>query len=260
MFEFETKRSVFGNMEYPIILCEDNPEQLANLTSIINDFNMFHPNQYKLAFKSSDPHAIEEYIKENSVEKGVYFLDIDLGSDINGIDLAQWVRNHDISGKIIFITTHTEMAPLTLQRQVEPLGFITKDMGYEQMRIEIVDTLNLAYERIEKKALENDKMYSFSIGNQVLNFEEKKIIYITSSDKAHRVILVTQDGQYEFFDNIANLEVSNESKKNKSHCETRYLWISWITSNSFAVSDWVYFDHRVTRNVMALFNECESVI
>ena len=45
-------------MEYPIILCEDNPEQLANLTSIINDFNMFHPNQYKLAFKSSDPHAI----------------------------------------------------------------------------------------------------------------------------------------------------------------------------------------------------------
>ena len=46
-------------MEYPIILCEDNPEQLANLTSIINDFNMFHPNQYKLAFKSSDPHAIE---------------------------------------------------------------------------------------------------------------------------------------------------------------------------------------------------------
>lgn len=206
MFEFETKRSVFGNMEYPIILCEDNPEQLANLTSIINDFNMFHPNQYKLAFKSSDPHAIEDYIKDNSIEKGVYFLDIDLGSDINGIDLAQWVRNHDISGKIIFVTTHTEMAPLTLQRQVEPLGFITKDMGYEQMRIEIVDTLNLAYERIEKKALENDKMYSFSIGNQVLNFEEKKIIYITSSDKAHRVILVTQDGQYEFFDNIANLE------------------------------------------------------
>lgn len=215
-------------MEYPIILCEDDPEQLVNLTSIINDFNVFHPNQYKLAFKSSDPHAIKNYIKENSIEKGVYFFDIDLGTDINGIDLAQWVRNYDVSGKIVFLTTHTEMAPLTLQRQVEPLGFIIKDIGYEQMRVKISNTLNLAYERIEKKALKDDKMYSFSIGNQVLNFEEKKIIYIISSDKAHRVILVTQNGRYEFFNNIAKLEKQTGLLKVSRSLLVNQKNIEWI--------------------------------
>lgn len=194
-------------MKYPIILCEDSPQQLANLKETIKDYMLFHDNQFELAFSSANPHEIQIFIEEHQIQKGIYFLDIDLSSDMNGIDLAQWIRNYDVGAKIIFVTTHTEMAPMTLKRQVEALGFITKD-EYDKMRSEIFQNLELAYQRIEQTALEDENLnvYSFKIGNETLNFNEKDIILIESSDKAHRVNLITKDGQYEFFDNIGNLE------------------------------------------------------
>lgn len=194
-------------MKYPIILCEDSPQQLANLKETIKDYMLFHDNQFELAFSSANPHEIQTFIEEHQIQKGIYFLDIDLSSDMNGIDLAQWIRNYDVGAKIIFVTTHTEMAPMTLKRQVEALGFITKD-EYDKMRSEIFQNLELAYQRIEQTALEDENLnvYSFKIGNETLNFNEKDIILIESSDKAHRVNLITKDGQYEFFDNIGNLE------------------------------------------------------
>lgn len=194
-------------MKYPIILCEDSPQQLANLKETIKDYMLFHDNQFELAFSSANPHEIQAFIEEHQIQKGIYFLDIDLSSDMNGIDLAQWIRNYDVGAKIIFVTTHTEMAPMTLKRQVEALGFITKD-EYDKMRSEIFQNLELAYQRIEQTALEDENLnvYSFKIGNETLNFNEKDIILIESSDKAHRVNLITKDGQYEFFDNIGNLE------------------------------------------------------
>ena len=194
-------------MKYPIILCEDSPQQLANLKETIKDYMLFHDNQFELAFSSANPHEIQTFIEEHQIQKGIYFLDIDLSSDMNGIDLAQWIRKYDVGAKIIFVTTHTEMAPMTLKRQVEALGFITKD-EYDKMRSEIFQNLELAYQRIEQTALEDENLnvYSFKIGNETLNFNEKDIILIESSDKAHRVNLITKDGQYEFFDNIGNLE------------------------------------------------------
>lgn len=194
-------------MKYPIILCEDSPQQLANLKETIKDYMLFHDNQFELAFSSANPHEIQIFIEEHQIQKGIYFLDIDLSSDMNGIDLAQWIRNYDVGAKIIFVTTHTEMAPMTLKRQVEALGFITKD-EYDKMCSEIFQNLELAYQRIEQTALEDENLnvYSFKIGNETLNFNEKDIILIESSDKAHRVNLITKDGQYEFFDNIGNLE------------------------------------------------------
>lgn len=194
-------------MKYPIILCEDSPQQLANLKETIKDYMLFHDNQFELAFSSANPHEIQTFIEEHQIQKGIYFLDIDLSSDMNGIDLAQWIRNYDVGAKIIFVTTHTEMAPMTLKRQVEALGFITKD-EYDKMRSEIFQNLELAYQRIEQTALEDENLnvYSFKIGNETFNFNEKDIILIESSDKAHRVNLITKDGQYEFFDNIGNLE------------------------------------------------------
>ena len=194
-------------MKYPIILCEDSPQQLKYLSETIKDYLLFHENQFELSFSSSDPYKIKDFVKENEIQKGIYFLDIDLSSNINGIDLAQWIRDNDVTSKIIFVTTHTEMAPLTLKRQVEALGFITKD-EQDQMRDEIFENLKLAFQRMEQTTLEDENVnvYSFKVGNETLNFQEKEIILIESSDKAHRVILVSKNGQYEFFNNISKIE------------------------------------------------------
>lgn len=58
-----------------------------------------------------------EYINEYNIQGGTYYLDIDLGQEMNGIDLADKIRTIDVTGKFTFITTHEEMAPLTLKRK-----------------------------------------------------------------------------------------------------------------------------------------------
>lgn len=62
---------------------------------------------------TEDPYEFIEYIKENTAS-GIYFLDVDLKSDINGIQLAEQIREYDPRGFIVFITTHAEMSYLTL--------------------------------------------------------------------------------------------------------------------------------------------------
>nr|WP_235032807.1 hypothetical protein [Enterococcus sp. CSURQ0835] len=54
---------------------------------------------------------------------------------MNGIDLAEEIREKDVQAKIIFITTHDELIPLTIQHHIKALGFVTKDSVFNQLTI-----------------------------------------------------------------------------------------------------------------------------
>ena len=70
--------------------------------------------------------SLLEKIKETG-EVGIYFLDIDLKTDMTGLTLAQEIRKYDPRGFIIFITTHSEMSYMTFIYKLEALDFILKD-------------------------------------------------------------------------------------------------------------------------------------
>lgn len=138
-------------MSYQIILCEDHTVQLNQLETIIKNFILFHAELFQLRLKTTNPIEVEQFLRKVRPTKGIYILDIDLNHSINGIDLAEKIRAQDVEAKIIFITTHEEMMPLTIQRRVETLGFVTKDQPFESYRAEIVELLVLAQNRRFKK-------------------------------------------------------------------------------------------------------------
>ena len=70
-----------------IFLCEDNDEQRARFEKIINNIIMIENYDMSLQVSSENPYDIINFIKENDTT-GIYFLDVDLHSDINGIQLA----------------------------------------------------------------------------------------------------------------------------------------------------------------------------
>ena len=72
------------------------------------------------------PHELLNLLPDQP-ENAVYFLDIHLHSDMDGIELASAIRQKDPRAFIIFTTTHSEMAMTTFRYQVEPLGFLIKD-------------------------------------------------------------------------------------------------------------------------------------
>ena len=193
-------------MSYPIIACEDNFIQLHQLKNVIRNYALFHDDFFKLELFTQSPQDVLDYFKKFKPQNGIYFLDIDLKNKMTGIDLAESIRKIDSLGKIIFITTHEELAPMTLRRKVEALGFISKDQSSESFRDEIMEILELARERIIDSRNKINKNFSFTIGKQFYNVHMDEVLYIEPSIIPHRLVLHTINGQFEFYGKLNTLE------------------------------------------------------
>lgn len=193
-------------MSYPIILCEDQIIQLNQLERIIDNFILFHDDLFKIVLKTRSPLEVEKYLRQFRPVHGIYFLDIDLNHEINGIDLAEKIRSLDVQAKIIFITTHDEMLPLTIKRRVETLGFVIKDQLFDDYRSEIVELLLLAQERIDATQTSKKQAFIFSIGSQTFTIDLNDIYFIEASKLPHRLTLWMNGGQYEFYGKISEIE------------------------------------------------------
>lgn len=129
----------------PIYLCEDDIHQLHIWQKLISNAILISELDMEIKAAVTAPSAIMEQLNKYKPENAVYFLDIDLKSNINGIELAAEIRKYDPRAFIIFITTHGEMAIQTLRYKVEPLGFIIKESpDFEQ---QIVDCLLNIYNK-----------------------------------------------------------------------------------------------------------------
>lgn len=191
---------------YPIVMCEDNPTQLSQITTIVKNYVLFHDEDFKFGLSTSDPQECLAYVNKEQPQNGIYLLDIDLNAQIDGIELAAKIRVKDVQAKLIFITTHDELAPATLKHQLEALGFISKDQSVEKLRDELIDNLNLARARSIAAAQERQQNFSFTVGSRIYNLNLQDVLLLTPSDIPHRISLYARSGEYEFYSKLQTVE------------------------------------------------------
>lgn len=109
-----------------IYICEDNKKHLELFKKYITNTILIENLDMKIALATSNPHELLEQISSLG-NIGLFFLDIDLQSSINGLATAQQIRELQPRCFIIFITSHSEMSFLTFQYKTEALDFIIKD-------------------------------------------------------------------------------------------------------------------------------------
>ena len=111
-----------------IFICEDNTKQLNLFQTYISNFILMEGFDMRIVQATADPHQLLKEILtiENT---GLFFLDIDLQSDMNGLALAQRIRQIQPRCFIVFITSHSEMSLRTFQYKAEALDFIVKDIA-----------------------------------------------------------------------------------------------------------------------------------
>lgn len=83
-----------------IFVCEDHAAQRRTIVQIIQNTVLIEELDMKLVMDTEDPYALLERV-QTSQNTGIYFLDIDLNCNMNGMKLAQQIRLFDPRGFII---------------------------------------------------------------------------------------------------------------------------------------------------------------
>ena len=186
-----------------IFVCEDNTVQRQTIVKIIQNTVLVEELDMRLVLDAGDPYVLLEQVR-TSQNTGIYFLDIDLGSDMNGMKLAQEIRLSDPRGFIIFITAHSELSYMTFQYRVEAMDFVLKDSPAEA-KVKIRECLLNAMERYTLQTNKTHKVYTVEAGGRKISVDHEDIFFFETSVNIHKVILHARDRQIEFSGTIKEL-------------------------------------------------------
>lgn len=189
-----------------IYICEDNQTQLNTFTKIIKDYLAFEESAMTLSLSTVSPYELLKSVSKHK-EIGLYFLDIDLQSDMDGLELAQQIRSYDPRGYIIFITTHSEMLTLTFQYKVEAMDFILKDQP-DQITMRIQQCIKAALQNNTALQKQKNNLITFKIENSIVHMNQDDIILIESDSAPHKIIIHTHHGVKRISGSLKELENS----------------------------------------------------
>lgn len=187
-----------------IFVCEDDVAQRNSIVKIIQNAVLIDELDMHFALETDNPYELLETAK-CSQHTGIYFLDIDLKCDINGIKLAQQIRLFDPRCFIIFVTAHSELSYMTFQYRVEAMDFVLKDTPAEA-KVKIRECLFHAQERYSCEANKLQKIYTIEVGDRKISIAYKDIFFFETSSNIHKIILHAKDRQIEFSGTIKDLE------------------------------------------------------
>lgn len=125
----------------------------------------------------------------------IYFIDIDLKNYFTGIDLAQKIRKNNEYCFIIFVTNYEAKSIEVLNRQIFPLGFLSKAQETASFSLQIIDYLNqttkIALERLNKER----RVVVGDYEQEVILFEKDIFYLATAPGYKNSLILHHKDGE-----------------------------------------------------------------
>jgi len=120
-----------------VLVLEDTIEHQVRMENTLDEISkeMNIEIKAKVTGKISE---FKEYVESDEVNQ-LYFLDIDIkGEEQKGLEMAQFIRQHNPYAIIVFVTSHSEFATLTFKYKVSALDFIDKDINDTSMLIKSI--------------------------------------------------------------------------------------------------------------------------
>ena len=192
----------------PIYICEDEASIRKHIFSHISDYYAFHQEYDKPNISAfSEPHGLLDSLPATP-DMGIYLLDIQLNSDINGLELARAIRSRDPKGFIVFITSYAEYAPKTFQLQLEAFGYIIKDSP--RLNASISATLSRIHKRyalFQQSSLDNPQL-QFRSDRHIHYYFASELIAVMTTEYSHRIKVYTVDGSLDLSGSLNKIKRS----------------------------------------------------
>lgn len=194
-----------------IYICEDDKAQLDLFSDYISKSILIDDLDMRLALSTQDYHEILDVFSPSG-NIGVFFLDIDLNADINGLALAQHIRRIQPRCYIIFITSHKEYGLETFHYKVEALDFICKDEP-DKIHSRIHDCLL----DIKAKVAAEPVSFHFKRGERHTSIPFDEIVSFHIADGSHKVTLCTMNKMLEFPGSLKEIETHLDHRFYRCH-------------------------------------------
>ncbi len=198
-----------------VFVCEDNNMEKDNFTKMIENIIIIENLDMSIGLSTGNPEEILDYLNNNQVT-GLYFLDVDLNNPINGIKLAEKIRESDPRGFIVFVTTHAEMSYLTFLYKVEAMDYIIKDT-YFNIRARIHECILNANKKYYSKTSKSQENFAIRVEDKVISVKFDDILFFETSRTIHKVILHCKNRQVEFYGKIKDVEDKLDDRFYRCH-------------------------------------------
>ncbi|MGL4989814.1 MAG: LytR/AlgR family response regulator transcription factor [Sarcina sp.] len=188
-----------------IFLCITAVDERETFSRVVEKTIFIENLDMKITKVTGNPYEILDFIK-NRKTPSMYFLNVFLNSDINGIQLGAKIREFDELGVIVYVTQHIELSYLSYIYKVEALDYILKN-DENEMEKRVMDCM---IRTSKKLGCENSEMKKIKIkqGEIIHSIVKSDIIYFETSEKPHKIVLHRDKDSIEFVGNLKSLEDS----------------------------------------------------
>lgn len=181
---------------YQVYILEDNKEYRQQISKSLGKFS-----------KHIKIHMIESNFDKFAMThigvptfKNIYIIDINLGHNISGMQIAKEIRELDYLGTIIFLTSHVDMAPLNYSYHLRASDFIDKS------RADCFDALNACIcHTIKANDKITERSLSFKSKKSLVNINMDHILFIETSHKKRQLFIHTIDDVLEYPGSIKSI-------------------------------------------------------
>lgn len=163
------------------VLCDDNSNILNRLEKMLESILINNNLSGQVVFSTTNPDNFLKYIEHQPFD--IVILDIDLKSNLSGMDLANIIRKRNKKAYIIFTTAHLEY--MMVAYKYKTFDFLAKPITIERLE----ETLLRLFEDIS--------MYTntfFKVNNKNGYINSNDIFYIQKQGK--KAIFKTSSGDY----------------------------------------------------------------
>jgi two-component system response regulator AgrA len=196
----------------PIFIVEDVLPQREHIEEAINDYitSESMDKDVGIVMATANPYDCINYLEKNPNIKGLYFLDVDLKTDMDGLVLGKRIRELDPNGRIVIVTAKGSMAFFTFLYNLEVLDYIVKESADEVIS-RIKACVKVAFDRFLQLEADEVKELEIVVGSRRRKVPFKELCFLETCSEEHHLALHTTTGRMEFRGCMKEFEVKNPS-------------------------------------------------
>ena len=227
------------------VLCDDNLNIVNKLKEMLEILFVKNDIYAKVSLCTDKPEEVLKYEKENTVD--VLILDINLNSDISGIDIAKKIRQHNKKVYLIFSTGHLEYSLIAYS--VKTFDYLPKPITLERLEVTLKRLLD---------DLSNSSSKKFIQLNNKTIINEDEINFIKRDGM--KLVFCTKSGNYETYSSFNKIQ--NILPDNFVRCHKSYIANTNTIQNININNNTIFFNSDLScdigpkykNNLMEVFN------